>query len=201
SMIETVLRYLDNLARDAGRDPGLKLEMAKAYHRIGAIEGHPFQANLGRTAAARIHYQKARELLKTLAEEAGTRASAIDELIPVDIETGDIEVAAGNPEAATALYKNAAALVDSVEVSPATEVYAYFRLGDIEAQEGVAGAAVPHYRRALERAQAWAGANREAEPLRTLRMAHSRLANALRESGDLVGCRDNLHKALQLVEE
>src|SRR5215813_13942012 len=78
SMIETVLRYLDNLARDAGQDPGLKLEMAKAYHRIGVIEGHPFQANLGRTAAARIHYQKARELLKTLAEEADTRASAID---------------------------------------------------------------------------------------------------------------------------
>src|SRR5262249_10331920 len=42
-MVETVLRYLDTLAKDGGNDANLNLEIAKAYHRIGAIEGHPIR--------------------------------------------------------------------------------------------------------------------------------------------------------------
>jgi tetratricopeptide (TPR) repeat protein len=201
AMVETVLHYLDNLATDAGQDAGLKLEMAKAYHRIAAIEGHPQQPNLGRTAAARIHYKKALEMLTPLAADARTRSSAIEEMTRINIETGDIELGAGNLEAAKALFQNAGALVDSSEVSPDTEVLAHSRLGEIEAQQGAAGAAVPHFRKALERAQAWADTSRQAQALRSLRAAYSRLANASRESGDLYACRDNLRKTQELVED
>jgi tetratricopeptide (TPR) repeat protein/tRNA A-37 threonylcarbamoyl transferase component Bud32 len=200
SMIATVLRYLDNLAKDAGQDSGLKLEIAKAYHRIAAIEGHPLHTNLGRTASARSHYQRAMEILTGLASQSETRVAATEEMVRVNIETGDIELAAGNFSGAKAAFTRAAALADSVEVSPGSRVFAYLRLGDIEAQQGAAGAAVPHYRKALESAEAWDATSTQPEAHRLLRGTYSRLANASRESGDLFSCRENLRKAMQVSE-
>jgi serine/threonine protein kinase len=201
AMVETVLRYLDNLARDAGQDPGLRLEIAKAYRRIGAIEGHPFHANLGRTAASRTHYQRALAILQTLESEAETHTAAVEEMIRVNIEIGDIELAAGNLESAKASFKAAAVPIQSAQLSANTEVYVYFRLGDIEAQQGAPEAALPHFRKALERARAWADSSNEAAAWRDVQGAYRRVANAARESGDLAACRDNLRKAKQVIEE
>jgi tetratricopeptide (TPR) repeat protein len=139
-------------------------------------------------------------MLGTLAAQAETRTPAIEEMIRAHIETGDIEMTAGNLEAAKEFFRNAAALSDSVVVSPYTQVYVQFRLGDIEAQQGAPGAALPYFRKARERAQDWVATSRDPEALRSLRGSYSRLANASRESGDLFACRDNLLKAQQLVE-
>lgn len=200
AMIETVLRFLDNLAIDADRDAGLKLEIAKAYHRVAAIEGHPFHANLGLVSQARAHFLKSLEMLRPLQNVAETHAAAIDEIARVNIEIGDVDAAIGDYEAAKTRFKTSALLVDMSEVTPDTYVYAFFRLGDIEAQQGTSEAAVPHFRKALERAQSWAASSNEPEALRTLRASHQRLANASREAGDLIASRDNLLQAKRLVE-
>jgi tetratricopeptide (TPR) repeat protein len=199
-MIETVVRYLDSLATDAGDDPGLKLEIAKAYRRIGALEGHPLHANLGQTAAARTHYAKALELLETL-PQTSTNAIAVEETVRVNAEIGDIEIAAGNLEKAKSYFRSAAAPIGSTVLSPNTEVYIYFRLGDIEAQQGSPGTALPHFRNALDRAEAWAATSDDIVARRELQRAYRRVANAARESGDLVSSRDNLFKAKQVIEE
>lgn len=200
SMIQTVLRYLDNLAKDAGQDSGLQIEIAKAYRRIAAIERHPFHANLGQTASARAHYQKALSMLTVLSSQAETRAAATEERIGVSIELGDIEQAAGNLEAAKALFRSAAAPVDSVALSPNSQMYVYLRLGDIEAQEGVAATAAEHFRKGLEHAQAWLESTGSIDARRDLQAAYRRLANAARESGDLFTCRDNLRKAQEVIQ-
>src|SRR6185295_2658824 len=50
--MRAVLKYLDDLARDASQDPGLDLEIAKAYERVASVEGRTFSANLGRSSQA-----------------------------------------------------------------------------------------------------------------------------------------------------
>ncbi len=66
SLVQTVAGYLDSLARDSVSDPELDLEIAAAYSRVAAIEGHPFHANLGQTALSLSHYRKAIDMFERL---------------------------------------------------------------------------------------------------------------------------------------
>lgn len=57
-------QYLDSLARDAGDDSALALELAESYLRLGQVRGAPYTANLGETAGAIQSYRKALALLE-----------------------------------------------------------------------------------------------------------------------------------------
>jgi tetratricopeptide (TPR) repeat protein len=122
-------------------------------------------------------------------------------MIRVNLEMGDIEQTAGNLEAAKARFERAAVPLDSGRISPDTEIYVYFRLGDLEAQQGDAHAAGQHFQRALNRAQTWVSDGGGIDARRDLQAAYRRLANAARESGDLLKCHDNLRQAQQVIEE
>ena len=58
-IVTRALEYLDNLAREAGRDTSLQEELATAYEKVGDIQGNPYSANLGDTDGALISYRKA----------------------------------------------------------------------------------------------------------------------------------------------
>ncbi len=62
-MVERSLAYLDSLAGEASADPGLQMELAGAYARLGAVLGQPSVANLGDREGALKSYAKARDLL------------------------------------------------------------------------------------------------------------------------------------------
>ena len=79
---ELVLRrateMLDGLAKDAGNDAALDLELAAGYKRLAEVQGHPMGNNLGDTAAARASYNKAVRLGKAaLAIEPNNRAAQL----------------------------------------------------------------------------------------------------------------------------
>ncbi|MGH8265112.1 MAG: protein kinase domain-containing protein [Steroidobacteraceae bacterium] len=58
--------YLDSLARQAGADRGLQLELAESYERLADIQGKPNSQNLGHPHEALANYAKTLELLEHL---------------------------------------------------------------------------------------------------------------------------------------
>ena len=77
-IVERALEYLDSLAKESRGDPSLQRELADAYKRIGDVQGGPFAANVGDTAAALKSYQKALAIRETL---LATNPGSIDDLV------------------------------------------------------------------------------------------------------------------------
>ena len=57
-LVTIALTYLDSLAREAGDDVGLQVELASAYQRLGNVQGDPNTSNLGDSAGALTSYRK-----------------------------------------------------------------------------------------------------------------------------------------------
>ena len=75
-VVEQALGYLDRLARDAGRDADLRLEVAEGYLRLGDVLGNPFMPNLGNTPKAVESYDKGLAMAEAVwrADPANVRA-------------------------------------------------------------------------------------------------------------------------------
>jgi hypothetical protein len=65
-VVQTGLDYLAGLEPEARGDIGLLREMASAYLRIGDVQGHSWQGNLGDPAGAMTSYGKAAAILENL---------------------------------------------------------------------------------------------------------------------------------------
>jgi hypothetical protein len=65
-MVRTALRYLNNLAGEAGDDPELKWELANAYQKIGDVQGYRVRPNLGQSEAAMESHRKALAIAEEL---------------------------------------------------------------------------------------------------------------------------------------
>ena len=95
--------YLDRLARDAGGEPELQLELAGGFERLAEIRGRPWGANLGDAPAALAAYQRARALYEGLAAEGyPSPAAAAEALARVDLATAESRFAVGEVPAALA---------------------------------------------------------------------------------------------------
>ena len=62
TIANTALKYLDGMNADGQRDPGLAMELAEAYLKVGDVLGYPRMANLGRLEEAVASYRKAQIL-------------------------------------------------------------------------------------------------------------------------------------------
>lgn len=69
-LVNDAVKYLDSLNAEQIEDNQLKLELAKAYEKIGDVQGRPYAANLGKTQDALTSYQKAVDILKSAAEKS-----------------------------------------------------------------------------------------------------------------------------------
>jgi serine/threonine protein kinase len=65
-MVKRSLEYLDSLASDAGKDPGLLLELGRGYERLARVQGQPSIANLGDFAGALTSIRKSQAALQAL---------------------------------------------------------------------------------------------------------------------------------------
>lgn len=68
-LVNDAVKYLDVLAADETNDNQLKLELSKAYQKIGDVQGRPYTANLGKSEDALLSYQKAVDILKNASEK------------------------------------------------------------------------------------------------------------------------------------
>ncbi len=63
-LVEDAVKYLDGLSADEIEDVSLKLELARAYQKIGDVQGRPYTANLGKSEEALTNYQKSVDTLE-----------------------------------------------------------------------------------------------------------------------------------------
>jgi len=75
------LQYLERLTADSAGDPGLQLELGRAYLKIGGVQGRPNTANLGDHAGAIVSFRKARALLAPLALRPDASAAVFSSYI------------------------------------------------------------------------------------------------------------------------
>jgi eukaryotic-like serine/threonine-protein kinase len=73
-IMDRALQYLDSLASDAHGDSSLERDLAKAYQRIGMVQGDPNQGNIGQTDAMLLSYAKAAQLYEHVAQANPTSA-------------------------------------------------------------------------------------------------------------------------------
>jgi tetratricopeptide (TPR) repeat protein len=66
-LLERALHYLDTLAKEANRDSSLQRELASAYERIGQLQGHAMESNLGDSEGALASYEKAMAIWESVA--------------------------------------------------------------------------------------------------------------------------------------
>jgi serine/threonine protein kinase/tetratricopeptide (TPR) repeat protein len=67
-VVATALEYLDSLSKDAQNDPDLQWELAKAYERVGEVQGDPGGPSLGHTKAAHESYKKSAAMQQALVD-------------------------------------------------------------------------------------------------------------------------------------
>ncbi len=58
-IVKTAVEYLDGLAREAAGDAEMQRELARAWIRVGDVQGNPTAANLGDSAGAMRSYRRA----------------------------------------------------------------------------------------------------------------------------------------------
>jgi non-specific serine/threonine protein kinase/serine/threonine-protein kinase len=102
TIVSEALGYLERLERDSEGDASLQLDLSRAYRQIGFIQGNPNSFNLGNRDEALKHYQSARRLGAPLALAPGASASAISNLVNVDLLLADLEKRRKGPQAAAA---------------------------------------------------------------------------------------------------
>src|SRR5690606_29304816 len=61
-LVTRALEYLNKLSQDANSDPQLMREIARAYHKVGDVQGNPMAPNIGDIKGALASYQKALDI-------------------------------------------------------------------------------------------------------------------------------------------
>jgi len=61
-LVTRALEYLNKLSQDANSDPQLMREIARAYHKVGDVQGNPMAPNIGDIRGALASYQKALDI-------------------------------------------------------------------------------------------------------------------------------------------
>ena len=90
-LVRRALVYLDNLAAESRDNTPLELELARAYLKIGDVQGLPYRANLGDTAGALASYRKALRIAGPVAEREPGNLAARELLADAHDRTGLVE--------------------------------------------------------------------------------------------------------------
>ncbi len=92
-MLSAMLIFLENLSKQPGTDDRLKFALAKAYVRLGDLQGDPDSANIGDTAGALKSFQAASGLLgqspQVTAEKFEFWEDLQDKLAKIHTEMGE----------------------------------------------------------------------------------------------------------------
>jgi non-specific serine/threonine protein kinase/serine/threonine-protein kinase len=134
TIVAEALRYLEPLsADDAGNDPALRLEIARAYHRIGAIQGDPSTSNLGDGQGALRSLTRAIELLQPVGGHWSRDA---------ELERGSVQLTLSrlvnnsNPDGARAAAADAMGIATAILARDPRDVEARRLLGNAHLRLG-----------------------------------------------------------------
>ncbi len=106
-LVTRALQYLDNLSREAAGDTELQRELAKAYEKVGDVQGNPYNPNIGDTKGALESYEKAFAIRQSLAEKEPDNTKSRDEMADLLKRIGDLQSNGGDNTRAAEFYDRA----------------------------------------------------------------------------------------------
>ncbi len=205
-LVKTALEYLDSLATEAAGETSLQFELAKAYEKVGDIQGFPGQANLGQTGAAVLSYQKAARIQLAVAEidvqnqevlrsvaRCYSRLSALHTMLN-ELPEAEAALLRGRPFAANLL-----ALAKSDPRNYLPSISGSNRLGELQLKKGEPDKALESFRQTVDYCRQRAAVAPGAAADLDTALALQRVAQALEATGDIGGARRSLEEALKLM--
>ncbi len=121
TLVRDALKYLDNLAREAGDDRALLRELADAYSRVAAVQGGKMvsqggslltEANLRDTAGARASQTKALSIYEQLAKGSGNDPADLKALAAGHERLAAMYLSTGPPETSVEHSRKAQAILE-----------------------------------------------------------------------------------------
>ena len=112
-IVAQALQYLEGLAPEAGGDPALQVELARAYVQIGKVQGVPGSPNLGDREGAIGSLTKARAMLAPLAMTPDASIDTLSHYIEATRRLSSVLSVAGRREPARAAALDAVAVAEA----------------------------------------------------------------------------------------
>lgn len=207
-VVRRALEYLASLAKEAGGDRRLQLELAAAYQKVGDAQGRPGFANLGDRSGALASYRHALEIRKAVLAAGPADAGLRKDLATNYDRLGDVLLVTGQSGDALASYRQGYHLREALlSASPDDrEVRRDFatscqRVAQVLLQTGDLTEAQAMERRGLSVFEALA-AHRpsDAAAQRDLFIAYVKEGDLLTAGGDKVGSLGYYRHALPIAE-
>lgn len=194
-LVDTALRYLNDLAAEARDEPALLVELSVAYERVAEIQGMPGWSSEGRTGDALASLERARALIRRSrtanVADPETFGESHESEARLLLRIGSVFGARGRPGPALAYHREALALLRRrVAETSATPprlalAQAQVAVGDDLWEEGDLAAATDHFREALATARATsAGDPTSMAAARQVGVVEQRLGDVASERGD-----------------
>ncbi len=205
AVAKTGLEYLDSLAQEAKGDPGLQIELAEGYMRLGEVQGGFRSAGLEQLGPAIESYRKALALGREIVSRDRNNRPALSLMIRCYTLIADLQRARGDRASALGTMREGMRLVEQLETRPdlnQQELLAVITLfhfnGDLELETGASKAAEQSYRRSLRfdeihnaRFPGWRAQH-------SMSLDRASLGDALAGQGDLNGAMNEYRKALDV---
>ena len=204
-IVSEALTYLERLSRDSARDAGLTLEMARAYHRIGDLQGNQSLPNLGDRNGALTSYRKAIELLRPLAAQPRAPRDAVLELGRVDLAFATVARVTGERDAALAALHDATRTAEDLLRGNATADDAWRLMGSAEftsATMTTGDESLVHWRQAgAVFARLLAQKPDDPDRERNVALVEKYLGSLSEDRGDFAAALEHHSRALELDEK
>ncbi len=126
-LVADSLNYFDSLAKDPNADDALKSELARAFIRIGKVQGRAYFSNLGDISGAIENYRKGIGLLEPLAAQSSDLKLQSD-LINAYSELANALRRQGNSAESETILRKALALNETLLQSNPEDAALSFRL-------------------------------------------------------------------------
>ena len=136
-LVTRALEYLDNLSVDAGEDKELQRELAKAYEKVGDVQGNPYNPNIGDTKGALENYEKARAIQQNLLTQDSADKRAQNDLADILKLIGDIHSNGGDYALAADSYDQALELLEKLAVNNSSNFDSRAKLAKFTRTRGI----------------------------------------------------------------
>ena len=211
-IIDRALQYLNSLSADSGDDPTLLRELATAYERVGEVQGHYLQNNLGDTTGSLNSYQQALLLRQKISSKSNdlndslALARSYHMVANQQWATGAVQNALANAARAVKICEGLA----SKEPRNFDVLYElsfdYALMGDIQFDDHssanlIHSGAAESYTKAMTVSGAMLKMNPDNEKVQSsYKQDLTEMANILNEQGDLYGALEKYQTALTLAQ-
>ncbi|MBL8182410.1 MAG: serine/threonine protein kinase, partial [Blastocatellia bacterium] len=150
-LVTRALEYLDNLSQETGNDLQLKSELAKAYEKVGEVQGNPDMPNIGDVKGALLSYEKALVIRREQLAASPNNSDVMSDLANNLEVTANINLNGGAYEKSGAELAEAVALREKIVEQKPTDITPRALLAKVLRTSGF----VPFYEGEVDKASAF----------------------------------------------